>query len=217
MRTVSVIIMVALASFFLVSCGPKEPDTAALKKTVDEFNAASKDAMMGGDMEKVLAYYEDNAMEMAPNMAVVKGKDAIKGFWEQMMKSGMKMTAVEFTPVDVQAGGAIAYEIGTYDMTMTAGTMGEMKDKGKYITLWREQADGTWKVSAETWNTDMPMPSMEKSTAKKSGTKHAMMSKKGSPKKSAVSKKSEMKKKPAAKKAPAKKKTTSKKSTSKKK
>jgi uncharacterized protein (TIGR02246 family) len=215
MRTIFVIAAAAVVASLFISCGQKEPDMAAVKKTVDDFNAASKDAMMGGDMEKVLAYYEDNAMEMAPNMATIKGKEAIKGFWEKMSKSGMKMTAVEFTPMDIQAGGMIAYEVGTYDMTMSTGKMGEMNDKGKYITLWREQADGTWKVAAETWNTDTPLPAVVKASGKKADAKHKMMSKKGSSKKMESAKKSAAKKKAAMKKAPAKKKSTSKKSTKK--
>lgn len=214
MRTILLVVAVSVVSCLFISCGPKEPDMTALKKTVDEYNAASKDAMMGGDMQKTLAYYDDNAMEMAPNMAVVKGKDAIKSFMEQMSKSGMKMTAVDFTTVDLQASGTIAYEIGTYDMSMSAGKMGEMSDKGKYVSVWKEQADGTWKIVAEIWNTDKPMPVMEKS--KKAEAKHKVMSKKGSAKKAAVTKKHETKKKAAVKKSTTKKKVTAKKPTTKK-
>ena len=47
-------------------------------------------------------------------------------------------------------------------MTITMAPMGQMKDAGKYIALWRQQADGTWKVHAETWNTDTPAPPMAK-------------------------------------------------------
>lgn len=205
MRTILIVAAVAVVSCLFISCGPKEPDMTALKKTVDDFNAASKEAMMGGTTDKVLAFYDDNAMEMPPNMTAVKGKDAIKAMWAQMMKSEIKMTAVDFTTTDLQASGTIAYEIGTYDMSMSAGKMGEMKDKGKYIALWREKADGTWKLTAETWNTDMPRPSMEKSKSKKANMKHKMMSKKGS-----------TSKKVATKKAPAKKKVTKKSSTNKK-
>ena len=207
MRTALVVAVVASISCLFMSCGPKEPDVTALKKTVDEFNAASKDALMGGSTDKLLAYYEDNAMEMPPNMVMVKGKDAIKAYWEQSTKAGMKMSAVEFNSVDVQASGTLAYEIGTYDMAMTAGKMGEIRDRGKYISLWREQADGTWKVAAETWNTDMPMPAVEKSSAKKTDSKHKVMSKKAGAKKAALTKKSVTKKKAVAKKATTKKST----------
>jgi len=204
MRTALVIVALAVASCFLVSCGPKEPDMAALKKTVDDYNAASKTALMGGDLDKPVSFFEDDGMEMAPNMMTAKGKDAIKAMWSQMMSSGMKMMAVDFTTVDLQASGNLAYEIGNYEMTVSAPKMAEMKDKGKYITIWHQQADGTWKLRAETWNSDMPIPSMEK-PSKKAASKHKMMSKKTS------------KKKMTAKKAPAKKKTTKKSSSKKKK
>jgi ketosteroid isomerase-like protein len=32
-----------------------------------------------------------------------------------------------------------------------------MKDSGKYMTVWRKQADGSWKVVADMFNTNMPM------------------------------------------------------------
>ena len=110
-------------------------------------------------------------MEMAPNMVTTKGKDAIKASHDQMMKSGMKFVSVEFTPMEVVAGGTVGHVIGTYDMTISVPQMGNVQDKGKYITLWAQQPDGKWKVRAETWNSDMPMPSMDQAPAKKGDMK----------------------------------------------
>ena len=52
-----------------VSCVSQQPDMAALKKTVEEYNAATQGCMLSGNMEKVLTYYEEGAMEMPPNMS----------------------------------------------------------------------------------------------------------------------------------------------------
>ena len=90
MRTVLVIVAIAVTSLCFVSCGSPEPDMTALRKTVDEYNAASKEAMLSGNSEKSLAYFADDGLEMAPNMAVMKGKEAIKAFQDQMSKTGMK-------------------------------------------------------------------------------------------------------------------------------
>jgi uncharacterized protein (TIGR02246 family) len=204
MRTVLVFAAAAIVSALFLSCGPKEPDMTALKKTVDEFNSASKEALMGGDIQKNLAFFDDNATEMPPNMPMIKGKDAIKTFYEQMMKSGMKMTSVEFNVIDVQASGTMAYSIGTYDMSMSVGKTGGMKDNGKLVDIWKQQTDGTWKVTAETWNTDKPLPVVEKPKTKKAEAKHKMTSKKKTSTKKAATKKT-----------PAKKKTTKKSSSSK--
>ena len=171
------IFILAIAALLLASCGSPQPDMTALKKTIEEYNAASIDAMKSGNSDKVLTYYTEDAMEMAPNMAMFKGKAAIKDFQAQMAKSGMKINDAKFTSVDIDAGGKVAYEVGTYEMTMTMGNAPSMNDKGKYIAIWKLQEDGSWKVSAETWNSDMPVPSMEKpketkkSAAKKPATK----------------------------------------------
>jgi len=141
-----------------LACVPAPPDMVALRKTVDDYNNASKDAMLSGNSDKLMTYYEADALEMAPNSPVVKGKENILAFQQQMAKAGMKFNAVDFQTLELTADGKSAYEIGSYDMTMTMSPAGEMKDKGKYIALWRQQADGSWKVHAETWNTDMPMP-----------------------------------------------------------
>ncbi|HUI64799.1 MAG TPA: DUF4440 domain-containing protein [Bacteroidota bacterium] len=175
MRTACAVLLLAAVSLIITSCASPQVDMAALKKTVDTFNAASIESMTGGNSDKTLAYYEDDALEMAPNMTMAKGKDAIKAMQDQMMKSGMKMTSVSFSPIDLQAGGTIAYEIGTYDITATMASMGEMKDHGKYLTIWHQQPDGTWKVRAETWNSDMPMPSM--GSEKEQGMKKEEMKK----------------------------------------
>ena len=162
--------LVVIALFLLpLGCAPKPVDMAALRKTVDEYNNASKEAMLGAGPEKVMPYYEADALEMGPNMPVIKGKDNILAFQQQMTKSGLKFNAVEFQTVELTADGKSAYEIGSYNMTLTMPPMGEVKDRGKYIALWRQQEDGSWKVHAEMWSTDLPaqMPAAKDEKGKK--------------------------------------------------
>jgi ketosteroid isomerase-like protein len=47
--------------------------------------------------------------------------------------------------------------MGTYSMT-TSAPKGKkpVTDKGKYVTVFRKQADGTWKVVADVTNSDLP-------------------------------------------------------------
>lgn len=154
--------ILCVMSFLLASCQP-QTDVAAVRKTIEEASASSAQAIMSGDVEKSIVNYADNATSMPPNSAALKGKEAIKAWTAEMSKMG-KMTAVKFGTVDVDASGNLAYEVGTYDMTMEMSGMGEMKDKGKYMAIWKKQADGSWKVHADIWNTDTPMqmPEMPK-------------------------------------------------------
>ncbi len=152
-------IALALVSVLLASCQP-QTDVAAVRKTIEEASAASAQAMMTGDVEKSVANYADDAISMPPNNEPLKGKEAIKAWTVEMSKMA-KMTAVNFGTVEVDASGNIAYEVGTYDMTMEMPGMGEMRDKGKYMSIWKKQSDGSWKVHADIWNTNTPMPMPE--------------------------------------------------------
>ncbi len=168
MRTTFVLAAAFVAACcLLISCGPKPTDEAGFKKTIADYSAASKASLMGGDMDKPLSYFDTDGLEMPPNMEAAKGKDAIKARWIQMMGGGAKMTAVEFTPTDVQASGTIGYEIGTYAMTFDVPKMGAVQDKGKYVTVWSQKPDGSWKLKSEIWSSDMPMPDMSKMDSKK--------------------------------------------------
>lgn len=173
MRQISAILVLALSMFLSFACAPPQVDMAALQKTVDAYNKASTESMVKGDASICNSYYETDALEMAPNMQTVKGKDAILAFQNDMSKSGMKITAVTFKTLDLVADGKVAWEIGSYDMSITMPPAGEMKDAGKYIALWRQQADGAWKVHAETWSSNNPPAPMasEPSAKKEKGKK----------------------------------------------
>ncbi|HLF20625.1 MAG TPA: DUF4440 domain-containing protein [Bacteroidota bacterium] len=164
----------AVVSLLLVSCGQQQPDMEAMRKMVDEYNAASIEAMTSGNMDKVMSYYADDAISMPPNGPMLKGKEAIQKHNAEMMKSGMKLSNVKFTTVEVDAGGKVSYEVGSYEMDISIPILGSMKDKGKYVAIWKQQADDSWKVHAEMWNTDTPLPSVDKPSAKKTDSKKAV-------------------------------------------
>jgi len=66
------------------------------------------------------------------------------------------------TKVEVAKSGDLACVSGTYDETMTDASGKSLKDHGKYVEVWKKQADGTWKVVADIWNSDLPVAAAEK-------------------------------------------------------
>jgi ketosteroid isomerase-like protein len=62
--------------------------------------------------------------------------------------------------VGVARSGELGYTSGTYDFSMKDASGKIISDKGKYVTVWKKQADGTWKVLLDTYNSDLPSPNM---------------------------------------------------------
>ena len=119
------------------------------------------EVMKTGESERVLVYYAEDAVSLPPNMEPLVGKEAIQAWMKQMNQSGMKVTKASFATSDYGIGGTVAYEYGTYDMTVEMPGMGTITDKGNYVSIWHQQEDGSWKIKVETWNTTNPLPGME--------------------------------------------------------
>jgi ketosteroid isomerase-like protein len=148
-----------LCLLLLSSCAPPAPDIAQLRKTLEEMTAKAEQNMMAGTIDTNLADYTDDAVSMPNNGPMLKGKPAIREYYQAMMSMGMKFTGVDFVSSDLQASGSYAYELGTYTMTIDMGGI-TINDKGKYLTVYERGTDGKWRVKVETWNTDTmpPMP-----------------------------------------------------------
>jgi ketosteroid isomerase-like protein len=59
--------------------------------------------------------------------------------------------------VEVSKGGDLAYSHGTYSMTTTdPKTKKPVTEKGKYVTVYRKAADGSWKAIQDINNADAP-------------------------------------------------------------
>ncbi|MDR3668514.1 MAG: hypothetical protein P4L35_16850, partial [Ignavibacteriaceae bacterium] len=81
--------------------------------------------------------------------------------------SGIKYRTFSAKSTDVYGSGDITYEIGTYELTFSLpNNTTEMKDHGKYLNIWQKQADGSWKLRADTWNSDVNPMSMNQAGAK---------------------------------------------------
>ena len=91
------------------------------------------------------AFYEYAAPDAVIHRGeLIKGREAIKSFYEPMDKSGVKLN---WKPdyVFVSSSGDLAYSYGGFDR-MTSDSTGHIsKTSGIFHTVWKKQGDGTWK------------------------------------------------------------------------
>ena len=103
------------------------------------------------------AAYTDDAILMPPNNSPVRGKQAIEKYLaeisSQLQASNFQLSILE---VDVQGDTTIVR--GTYSSSFTVpGTDAPMEDRGKTLNVWKRQADGSWKLHRDIWNSNMPI------------------------------------------------------------
>ncbi len=117
----------------------------------------SKDAE-AKDVDKTVSYYAEAAMVMPPNASAATTKEAIRSAWKEMLTTPGAAINWKATKVEVAKSGDLAYVSGTYEETMTDASGKPVKDRGKYVEIFKKQTDGTWKVVADIWNSDLPAP-----------------------------------------------------------
>jgi ketosteroid isomerase-like protein len=154
----TVILIVAVA--FTASVAAQ--NTEELKAKIEKINKEMQKEMLSGNMAASLPYYADDAVSLPSYSKMAQGIEAIKKSNEQMTSSGMKFTKFETQTLMLTTCENNILEVGTYTMSFTMeGAPGEMSDAGKYITLWRQEPDGSLKITLDMWNTDtFPMTGM---------------------------------------------------------
>jgi len=130
-----------------------QAEQAAVRKTadVDHLNAAKT-----GDIDGILAVYEDSASVLPPDAPIATGKEALRGVWSEIAAS--PSVNWKTTKVEVSSAGDMAYSMGTYELGVTDAEGNPATEVGKWVAVWKKQADGSWKQTVDTWNRDKAEP-----------------------------------------------------------
>lgn len=125
---------------------------------IEDLNKEMVKSMLAGDTEAGLRFYTDDAISMPSNEPMREGIAEIRKGAEEMSKTGMKVTSFEPKTVKVIPEGNLITEIGTYKIKLNVpGVEEPVEDRGKYLTIWEKQSDGSLKIKVETWNSDVSM------------------------------------------------------------
>lgn len=151
------------ALFFLVTSGCAPPvniatERAAIRQAeLDAVNAANKK-----DVEQWLTVFAGDASVLAPNTPAVTGKEAIREWGGKTFGQPGFILKYQNDKAEVSRTADIGYTLGRYEVTVNDAKGKPTTSRSKYVTLWRKQPDGKWKVVAGTWNSDEPAPAPPK-------------------------------------------------------
>lgn len=131
-------------------------DAAASADAVRAADAQMAKAAAAHDVQGTIAFYSDDAVVMPPNQPMVHDKLSEAKAWTAILAPGAEMSWTA-GKIDAAQSGELVYDVGVYTVITKSGkgkAQTQTTDGGKYLAVWRKQADGTWKCVADTWNSD---------------------------------------------------------------
>jgi ketosteroid isomerase-like protein len=137
--------------------GAQTDTRAADERTIRETDLAWAKAGAARDLERTLSFLAEDATEMAPNTPAAVGRAAHRKVWGDMFATPGFAMGWQPTKVEASRGGDLGYSVGTYQQTMHDRAGKPVADRGKYVTVWKKQADGTWKAVVDAFNSDLPL------------------------------------------------------------
>jgi uncharacterized protein (TIGR02246 family) len=106
-----------------------------------------------GKLDGVVAAYSEDAVYLPPHHEAVHGRDAIREYLKAPLGHGVSDLAFDVTYIKQQ--GPIAWDVGTYRMSIPQSDGAKKEDHGKYLSVWR-RIGKKWLLVADAWSSDLP-------------------------------------------------------------
>jgi uncharacterized protein (TIGR02246 family) len=141
-------------TLFLLSAACTEVDAqgdvrgipAAVRRTIEEANAAWIRAMKQGDAAATAEPYADDAVFVTASGESVRGRVAIEKLMRDRFASSGRAVSGTITEDGLTAEGTRIYEWGHVSMQLARGDAKPTESKGRYLTVWAADASGHWRI-----------------------------------------------------------------------
>ena len=128
------------------------PKPQTFEQAIGELNAAVTEAFNRGDVKTCAESYAENATLLLADHPPIKGRDAIESFLRDYATSGAKLAPVG--PLEVKSSGEMGCCAGTYEFVVPSKTSSQTKKRGKFVTVFMRQSNGSWKVIIDSLISD---------------------------------------------------------------
>lgn len=156
MRTASGCFRFVFTAALVTACAPKPapPNPADVRASLIAADQAFAAATATNGLDGWMAAFDTAAIQMEPDVPFSPGLEAIRA----AMAPAFADTSWRLTWVPTMAfaseAGDLGYTLGTWQSTRYNDSGRGQVTTGKYVTIWRKQADGGWKVVFDGGNPD---------------------------------------------------------------
>ncbi len=122
------------------------------RESIESGNAAFCEAFNGGDAAGVAAQYTSDARILPPGASSIDGRQGIQEFWQGFVDA--KVADLTLRSGEIEDFGSQAVEVGTVSASAPGETDARVELAGKYVVLWKQDANGAWQIHRDIWNWD---------------------------------------------------------------
>jgi uncharacterized protein (TIGR02246 family) len=148
--------LVLAALIGLVGCASQQdaPDQAAAAVAVNEIWKEYSASLNAGDLDRWLALWTEDGIQMPPDEPAVVGKERIRARNQRVLDQFRFNIGI--TNAEARTAGDLAFARGTYQASLTPKQGGNpIPIDGKYMTILTRQPDGSWKIHRDIFNSNV--------------------------------------------------------------
>ncbi len=123
-------------------------------KELLEADRAFARATAENGLEGFASFLVEDVWFLPDGAPFTKGKQAVVKSWLSLLSD--LETSLTWEPVKADASGDLGYTVGQYVLSGKTPEGKAFVERGKYITVWKKQANGEWKVVIDGGNPDGP-------------------------------------------------------------
>jgi len=141
----------------MASCAPAAPplpDAEAVRASLIAADEAFAAATAERGLEGWMAAFDSSAIQMEPDVPFTPGIGAIRASMGPAFADTTFRLTWQPTLAFASADGNLGYTLGTWQSRHYTADGKASVATGKYVTIWRKQADGSWKVVFDGGNPD---------------------------------------------------------------
>jgi len=152
MRPWPVLGAIALLACCLSSCivARSDIDVEAETQTLLATDRAWAEAATAGHIERLTAFWADDATNYFPGAPVARGGKAIGALVRRNRSQPGFSLSWEPQEAVVARSGDVGYTSGPFALSMGSAEATRITRTGHYVCIWKKQADGTWKCAVES-------------------------------------------------------------------
>jgi uncharacterized protein (TIGR02246 family) len=131
-------------------------DTASIERALRDEETQWNADYKARDAAKLVAHYTPDGTLITPGNPVMAGTDALNKGLKALVSDPALDMRFSADKVGVSGSGDLAYTRGSFRLTVTDSSK-PVTLTGSYVTIYRKQADGSWKA-VENIATPTPPP-----------------------------------------------------------